>query len=270
MNAHRIATAIVIAGLVAACAGKDDPNASYVEQPVNIIYNNAVDALEDGNYELAAKNFDEVERQHPYSVWATKAQLMAGYANYQANKYGDALVALNRFIDLHPGHRDVPYAYYLKALCHYEQISDVSRDQATTEQALAALEEIVRRFPNSEYARDARLKLDLTRDHLAGKEMAVGRYYLRRGEYLAAINRFKRVVDRYQTTTHVPEALLRLTEAYSAIGLTEEAQRNAAVLGHNYPGSDWYADSYALVTGKDVREKQEKKGFLARTWDWIF
>jgi outer membrane protein assembly factor BamD len=270
MNAHRIAIAMVLAGLAAGCSGVKDPNAGYVEQPVHVIYNNAVDALEEGNFATAAKGFDEVERQHPYSVWATKAQLMAGYANYQANNYGDAMVALNRFIDLHPGHRDIPYAHYLKALSYYEQISDVSRDQHITEQALAALEEVVRRFPNTRYARDATLKLDLTRDHLAGKEMAVGRYYLQRGEYLAAINRFRQVVDRYQTTTHAPEALLRLTEAYTAIGLTEEAERNASVLGHNYPGSDWYADSYALLTGKDVRDGKQDKGFLARTWDWIF
>ena len=150
------------------------------------------------------------------------------------------------------------------------RINVVSRDQLVTRQALTALEEVVRRFPNTKYARDATLKIDLTRDHLAGKEMAIGRYYLRKGDYLAAINRFKRVIDNYQTTSHVPEALLRLTEAYSAIGLTEEARQNASVLGHNYPGSEWYADSYALVTGKDVRDNKEKKGFLARTWDWIF
>jgi outer membrane protein assembly factor BamD len=271
MRPYRTAIALLFCALLAGCAGKEDPNASYVERPVHVIYNNAVDALERREFGEAARLFDEVERQHPYSVWATKAQLMAGYANYQANKYGDALVALDRFIQLHPGNRDVPYAYYLKALSYYEQISDVSRDQRATQQALAALEEVIRRFPDTEYARDARLKIDLTRDHLAGKEMAVGRWYLRRGDYLAAINRFRRVVDTYQTTSHIPEALHRLSEAYAALGLKEEARKAAAVLGHNYPGSDWYIDSYALMTGEDVREKEEeKKGVLARAWGWVF
>jgi outer membrane protein assembly factor BamD len=221
---------------------------------------------------VAAESFDEVERQHPYSVWATKAQLMAGYAHYEANKYDEAIIALERFIQLHPGNRDIAYAHYLKALSYYEQISDVSRDQLATERARQSLQELIRRFPNSKYARDARLKLDLTLDHLAGKEMEIGRYYLRKDQYLAAINRFRHVVDRYQTTTHVPEALHRLAEAYSALGVTVEAQRNAAVLGHNYPGSEWYIDSYKLVAGVDVRrgKEEEKKGFIARAWDWIF
>jgi outer membrane protein assembly factor BamD len=257
--------------LVAACSNNDkDPNAGYVERPVNAIYNQAVNALEAGDYPEAARLFDEVERQHPYSIWATKAQLMAGYANYEANKYADALIALNRFIQLHPGNRDIPYAYYLKALSYYEQISDVSRDQSITTKAQTSLQDVIRRFPTTKYARDARLKLDLTRDHLAGKEMAIGRFYLRKGEYLAAINRFRQVVDKYQTTSHIPEALHRLSEAYSAVGLDNEAKESAAVLGHNYPGSEWYVDSYALVTGEDIRKQKEKKGFFARAWDWVF
>ena len=262
---------MLLAVVVGACsAGEEKP---YSEQEVHNIYNTAVDALESGNYGTAAATFDEVERQHPYSVWATKAQLMAGYAHYQANKYDEAIIALDRFIQLHPGNRDISYAYYLKALSYYEQISDVSRDQLATERARQALQELIRRFPNTKYARNARLKLDLTRDHLAGKEMEIGRFYLRNDQYLAAINRFRYVVDRYQTTTHVPEALHRLVEAYSALGLTEEAQRNAAVLGHNYPGSEWYIDSYKLVAGIDVRSgktNEQKKGFVARAWDWIF
>ena len=259
--------ACVTAALVIACSSDKE---QYVERDVDVIYNNAVDALERGDHEIAAKQFDEVERQHPYSVWAIKAQLMAGYAYYEADEYDEAIIALDRFIQLHPGNRDVVYAYYLKALCYYEQISDVVRDQSNTEQALQALLEVVRRFPNSKYARDARLKLDLTHDHLAGKEMEVGRYYLRRDHHLAAINRFRRVVDRYQTTTHVPEALHRLVEAYTALGITDEARKAAAVLGYNYPGSEWYADSYTLATGVDPREQKEEKGFLARTWGWIF
>ncbi len=254
---------------LAACSTDDDKD-DYVERPVEQIYNAGVDALADERYATAAKEFDEVDRQHPYSVWATKAQLMAAYAHYQNNKYDDAIVALDRFIQLHPSNRDAPYAYYLKALCYYEQISDVGRDQRMTGLAANALEEVVRRFPNTEYARDARLKIDLTRDHLAGKEMEVGRFYLRQKQYLAAINRFKRVVEDYQTTTHVPEALHRMTEAYTALGLTEEARKVAAVLGHNYPGSEWYEDTYALVEGVDNRPARERPGFVARAWNSIF
>jgi outer membrane protein assembly factor BamD len=229
--------------LLAACGGAKD---TYVEKPVEDLYNSAMDQLLDHAYDKAAKSFDEVERQHPYSVWATKAQLMSAYALYQAAKYDESVVAADRFIQLHPGHRDVAYAYYLKALDYYVQIADVARDQRATEKAMTALGEVVRRFPDSRYARDARLKIDLARDHLAGKEMEIGRWYERERLYLAAINRFKRVVDDYQTTTHVPEALHRLTECYMSLGLADEAQRTASVLGYNYPGSVWYSDSYAL------------------------
>jgi outer membrane protein assembly factor BamD len=179
---------------------------------------------------------------------------MAAFGYYQRNEYDDAIVALDRFIQLHPSNRDTPYAYYLKALSYYEQISDVERDQKMTESALKTLEELIARYPDSKYARDAKVKLDLTYDHLAGKTMEIGRYYLRRGYYLAAVNRFKSVVDNYQTTTHVPEALHRLVEAYLALGLEEEARKSAAVLGHNFPGSEWYIDSYELVELKRVRE----------------
>src|SRR6185437_446768 len=237
--------ALAAALALAACASKKD---TYVERPVEDLYNRAMNELLDESYAKAAKSFDEVERQHPYSVWATKAQLMSAYALYEASKYDDSIVAAERFIQLHPGHRDVAYAYYLKALDYYVQIADVGRDQKTTQQAMTALAEVVRRFPESKYGRDARLKIDLARDHLAGKEMEIGRYYEKDRSYLAAINRFKRVVDEYQTTTHVPEALHRLTECYLALGLVDEAQRTAAVLGYNYPGSEWYSDSYALMS----------------------
>jgi outer membrane protein assembly factor BamD len=173
---------------------------------------------------------------------------MAAYALYQDNQFDEAILAADRFIQLHPGNRDIAYAYYLKAICYYIQITDVGRDQKITQEALRALEEVVRRFPDSRYARDAKLKLDFTRDHLAGKEMEIGRYYLKQAEYLAAMNRFKRVVDDYQTTTHVPEALERLVECDLALGMTDEAKKNAAVLGYNYPGSHWYSDAYELVT----------------------
>jgi len=240
-----LAFALVVAGL-AACASKE--REEYVERPVEQLYNEGVDALATDRYLTAARAFDEVERQHPYSTWATKAQLMAAYAYYQANKYDDAIVAVDRFIQLNPSNRDVGYAYYLKAISYYEQITDVQRDARMTELAMGALEEVVRRFPDTPFARDARLKIDLTNDHLAGKEMEVGRYYMRRGQYVGAINRFKLVLDRFQTTSHVPEALHRLVEAYTALGLSGEAEKAAAILGHNYPGSDWYQDSYGLVT----------------------
>jgi outer membrane protein assembly factor BamD len=243
--------------LLAACAGNKD---TYVEKPVEDLYNSAMDQLLDHVYDKAAKSFDEVERQHPYSVWATKAQLMSAYALYEGAKYDESIVAADRFIQLHPGHRDVAYAYYLKALDYYVQIADVARDQRATEKALTALGEVVRRFPDSRYGRDARLKIDLARDHLAGKEMEIGRWYEQQRLYLAAINRFKRVVDEHQTTTHVPEALHRLTECYMALGLTEEAQKTAAVLGYNYPGSAWYGDSYALFKTRQPTAVAESSG----------
>lgn len=235
---------LALALALAACSEDKD---KYVERPVETLYNKALNELQDEDYTKSAKSFDEVDRQHPYSVWATRAQLMSVYALYQAGKYDESITAAERFISLHPGHHDIAYAYYMKALDYYVQIADVGRDQKTTTQAMQALQEVVRRFPDTRYGRDARLKIDLARDHLAGKEMEIGRWYERQGFYLAAINRFRRVVDDYQTTTHVPEALHRLTECYTALGLTDEAERVASVLGYNYPGSDWYGDSYALL-----------------------
>ncbi len=246
---------------------EDDPG--YVEQPVKVLYDNAMDAMYGGELFEAARLFDEVERQHPYSTWAAKAQLMSAYAYYQNNRYDEAVNALDRFIQLHPGNKDIAYAYYLRAVSYYEQISDVGRDQKMTQLALSNLSEVVRRFPESRYARDATLKVDLARDHLAGKHMTIGRYYLDQGEYLAAINRFRMVIQDYQTTTHVPEALHRLVEAYLAIGVTDEAQATAAVLGHNYPGSLWYADSYVLLTGIDLRPAKLQDSWISRMWKSI-
>jgi len=226
------------------------PELAYVERPVEELYNEALAVLESGEYADASLKFEEVERQHPYSSWATKAQLMSAYSYYQDDAYDSSIIALDRFIQLHPSNADVPYAFYLKALCYYEQISDVTRDQRMTDLAQNTLAELVKRFPTSKYAKDAKLKLDLTRDHLAGKEIEIGRYYQKQGQYLAAVNRFTVVIEKYQSTTHVPEALHRLTESYVALGLQEQAQKAAAVLGHNFPGSDWYLDSYRLVEGK--------------------
>ncbi len=253
---------------VAACSstGQD----AYVERPVEQLYNEAMDELISGNYGAAAVTFDEVERQHPYSIWATRAQLMTSFAHYQGNKYDDAILAAERFVQLHPGFDSVDYAYYLIAISYYEQIVDVGRDQRKTELALTSLEDVVRRFPESEYARDARLKIDLARDHLAGKEMNIGRYYLRRGQYLAAINRFRAVIETYQTTTHVPEALHRLTESYLALGVTKEAQTAAAVLGYNYPGSEWYVDSYELLEGVNLRPEVDEGSIISRLFRRVF
>ncbi|KZD07013.1 outer membrane protein assembly factor BamD [Oceanibaculum pacificum] len=258
--------ALAAFGLLAACSSGDE-EVPYVERPAEQIYNEAMDDMLARDFFYATSQFEEVERQHPYSVWATKAQLMAAYSYYQQNKYDDAIGALNRFIDLNPANQDIAYAYYLKALCYYEQIVDVGRDQQVTQNALTALDDVVKRFPNSKYSRDAQLKIDLAHDHLAGKEMEIGRYYLKRGFHLAAINRFRKVVDEYQTTTHVPEALHRLTEAYYALGLTAEAEKTAAVLGHNFPGSDWYQDSYANVAGGDYAEGAFQKSWFRRTLD---
>jgi len=233
--------------LVAACSSSDEEDVNYVERPVDELYNEAMDTLQSGSNLRAAKLFDEVDRQHPYSPWASKAQLMSAYAHYLENNYEDAIAGLDRFIQLHPGNEDVAYAYYLKALSYYEQISDIGRDQKMTREALTSLEELTRRFPDSKYTRDAELKIDLTRDHLAGKEMAIGRFYQDRGHYLSAINRFRMVVGEYETTSHTPEALHRLVECYLALGIVQEAQETAAVLGYNFPGSEWYQDSYALL-----------------------
>lgn len=265
----RLASVGLLALALAACG--DDKGPAYVERPVEELYNSALNQLYLENYEESARLFDEVERQHPYSAWAAKAQLMAAFAQYQDSKYDDAINTLDRFIQLHPGHKDITYAYYLRGISYYEQISDVERDQKMTRLALENLDEVVRRFPDSKYARDAKFKIDLTRDHLAGKHMSIGRFYLSQRDYLAAINRFRIVIKDFETTTHVPEALHRLVEAYLALGVVDEAQANAAVLGYNYPGSEWYADSYALLTGIDVMpDGQDDRGWFSRTWNSIF
>ena len=250
--------------LLAACS---TPKDNYVERPVETLYNTAMDQLLDKTYKDAAKSFDAVDQQHPYSVWATKAQLMYAYTLYEDKRYDESIIAADRFIQLHPGHRDVAYAYYLKALDYYIQITDVERDQKVTQEALDSLAEVVRRFPETNYARDAQLKMDLARDHLAGKEMEIGRFYENQNEYLAAINRFQTVVDKYQTTTHVPEALTRLVECYYALGLKDQATRTAAVLGYNYPGTPWYQATYALMTTGSEIPKPPQRSWLARVVD---
>lgn len=255
--------------LLAGCSSSDKDETAP-EESVDVLYNRAAQAMDEGDYVEATKNFDEVERQHPYSQWATQAQLMAAYSSYLDQRYDEAVLALDRFIELHPGNDQIDYAYYLKALCFYEQISDVRRDQEMTTQSLQALETLIQLYPDSKYTRDATLKRDLTLDHLAGKEMEIGRYYLNRGEINAAMNRFVNVIKKYQTTTHTPEALHRLVEAYLTLGLKQEAMRIAAVLGHNYPGSKWYERSYDLLDEESRQRIIDERGFVDRTIESIF
>jgi outer membrane protein assembly factor BamD len=227
--------------------GRTSADTSYVARDVNTLYSAAKDRLDRRQYTVAAALFDEVERQHPYSVWARRAQLMSAFSYYLAKDHTKSIDSARRFLAIHPGNKDAPYALYLTALNYYEQIEDVERDQSITKQAMDSLGEVVRRYPDTRYASDARLKVDLVRDHLAGKEMEVGRFYQRRNQWLAAVTRFRNVIDEYQTTTHTPEALMRLTESYLALGIPEEARKSAAVLGANYPGTDWYQRAYELV-----------------------
>ena len=259
-------TVCLMAAMLAlsACGAEDDEITKITEknESVDVLYGTAFATFGEKKYKKAVEEFEEVERQHPYSEWAARAQVMAAYAAFRGGQFDDAVVILDRFTKLHPAHTSTPYAYYLTALSYYTQISDVGRDQKMTEKARAALRDVVERFPETDYARDAKIKLDLTEDHLAGKEMEIGRYYLKRADYPAAINRFKYVIDNYQTTTHTPEALHRMVESYLRLGVLEEAKKYAAVLGHNYPGSDWYKYSYEMMQGNLTPE--EKKSFLKK------
>ena len=275
----RLAAPLLIVFALTGCSLFEDqekaPDPSTI--PVDTLYSTGVDQMNNKNYTSAGKTFKDLEQAYPYSSYATNAQLMQAYSAYMRNEYAEALPILDRFIQLHPVNRDIAYVYYLRALCYYEQIADIERDQKTTQDAMNALQDVVNRFPDSPYARDSKLKIDLARDHLAGKEMDIGRYYEHQKLYTAAIGRFQRVVDDYQTTNHVPEALQRLTEIYLLLGLPEEARKTAAVLGHNYPGSEWYKDSYDQLvaagqasavdaTGKRV----EQPGWFSRNVLSIF
>lgn len=288
MSTHRFrAAAVLLAGLsLAGCEtlglsqwdgstrSLRPRDAQALQMGPEELYAAGLNSMRGERYGEAVEFFDIVERDHPYSSWATNARLMSGFAEYSRNRYTEALGQLDRFIQLHPAHRDIAYAYYLRALCYYEQIVDAQRDQAGTDTAMTALQDVVSRFPASPYARDARLKMDLARDHLAGKEMNVGRFYQDRRLYAAAIGRFRRVVDDYPTTNHVPEALHRLTEIYLSMGLTDEARRTASVLGYNYPGSPWYQDSYTLLVdgpeGAPGGTPRERPGIFRRAVNSIF
>jgi outer membrane protein assembly factor BamD len=270
--------AVLLLPLLAGCGSKDDESDSKAPTaPVETLYNNGIDALNAKRYPSAIDQFNQVEQSYPFSTWAPNAQLMAAYGQYLQNHYTEALTALDHYIQLHPASREIAYAYYLRALCYYEQIVDISRDQKGTQDAMTALQEVVNRFPGSAYARDARLKIDLCNDHLAGKEMDIGRWYENQKLYTAAIGRFQRVVDNFQTTNHVPEAMHRLVEIYLILGLKDEAKRTASVLGYNYPGNRWYADTYdqllalGLVQGEPVpSEERNGEGFFTRAWHWVF
>ncbi|NOW46826.1 outer membrane protein assembly factor BamD [Novosphingobium sp. SG751A] len=244
-----LACAVGAMAITGGCAGrgKKPKDTAYVARDVDSLYLEAKKRLDQGEDKTAAALFDEVERQHPYSPWARRAQLMSAFSYYSARDYAKSVQSAQRFLSIHPGNKDAPYAYYLIAMSYYEQISDVSRDQKITLQALSALNDVVRRYPNTRYATDARLKVDLVNDHLAGKEMDIGRFYERSGRWLAADIRFRNVIDKYQTTSHTAEALFRLVETNLALGIPAEAQKYAAVLGANYPGSEWYEKAYAMM-----------------------
>jgi outer membrane protein assembly factor BamD len=254
-----LASTVLLSGCAMFHRHKKAPEETYAERPVDQLYAAGAARLDHRQWSEGINYFKEVERQHPYSEWSRRAIMMQAYAHYEANQYDDAIADANRFIELYPGNASTAYAYYLKAECYFEQILDVGRDQAATEQALAAMREVARRYPRTEYAQDARLKIDMINDQLAGKEMTIGRWYLRQGDTLSAIGRFKVVVDKYQTTSDAPEALYRLVEAYLTLGLVDEAKRNAAVLGYNFPGDVWYVDAYKLMTAKGLRPEVEPK-----------
>ncbi len=237
----------VALGLLSGCSSTKET----IENPTaEQVYNQAYELLERTSYKKAAETFEKVEMEHPYSKWATQAKIMSAYAYYKDKDYDSAIINIDRFIKFHPGNKDIAYAYYLKALCYYDQIAPVEKDQSNSERALEAFRQVVIRFPNTEYAKDAEFKMALASDHLAGHEMEIGRYYLSQENYLSALNRFSGVVNNYQTTTHIEEALYRQTEIYTIIGLPDEAQLSAKVLQHNYPKSKWFARAQRLVKEK--------------------
>lgn len=269
--AIKLGAMVVAASLLAGCEsigslfGGDD-EIPLENRSAREIFEAAEFALNEGEPERAANTYDEVERLFPFSQLAKRATIMSAFSHYEAGNMPASRSSAKRYLDLYPTDVDAPYAQYLIALTYYDNIVDVGRDQATTRQALTELTEVVRRYPGTDYARDAQLKLDLTNNHLAGKEMEIGRYYLKRGHYMAAINRFRVVLEKYQTTSQTPEALHRLVEAYLSMGLNQEAQTVAAVLGENFVGSDWYAASYALLTDRDLRPATREDGFFSRVY----
>lgn len=260
-NLASLALILAAATLLAACATKPE---GELNGTIGSLYNDGMDKLADKRYPDAIHNFEELERQYPYSGWATRGQILTAYAQLLNGDYDDSIVTIERFIKMHPGHADLAYMFYLKGLNHYYQMTDVNRDQSATQDALDAFHEVVDRFPQSQYAQDAKLKITLCNDHIAGKEMNVGRYYQSQKMHLAAINRFRNVVQNYQTTSQTPEALYRLVESYLALGITDEAVRSAAILGYNYPASDWYTQAYELLTDRKLAPAGQKQGWAKK------
>ncbi|MEC8067327.1 MAG: outer membrane protein assembly factor BamD [Pseudomonadota bacterium] len=259
---------VVLVSALGLAACSSTPEKREIVGEVELLYNQGMDLLTEGRYGEAVNAFEELERQHPYSGWATRAQMMVVFAYYNSERYDEAVPAADRFIGSHPGHKDLPYILYLKAMSHYNRISDVRRDQQFTEEALQTFNELVQRYPESEYAKDAKLKITLCLDHLAGKEMMVGRYYLKNRRYMAAINRFRTVVENYQSTSQIQEALYRLSESYLALGIEDEATQSAAVLGHNYPSSMWYQKAYDLLGQNNLKVPTvvEETSWFGRVW----
>ena len=265
---NRPALALMALLALGACSSdEDDPfYDAYAGRTAASIFQEGEAQLNAGEPTDAAHTFEELERVHPYSEWAKRSMIMAAYAYYQGAEYDSAISAAQRYISFFPSDPDAAYAQYLVGMAHYDRIVDVQRDQGATRRAIQEFEEVVRRYPNSEYAREAALKIDLARDQMAGKEMTVGRYYLGQGNYMAAINRFKTVLSLHQTTSHAPEALHRLVEAYLSLGVTSEARTAAAILGHNFPGSDWYQASYAMMQGADIAPYEDPESWISKVW----
>jgi outer membrane protein assembly factor BamD len=260
----RLAAAVLLAGLVAACA--EDKNAIAPDEPADKLYNEGLTLLNQKEYVDSAKKFEEVDRQHPYSDWGRRSLLMAAFAYYQGAKYDDTVTAAKRYVTLHPGSADAAYAQYLMASAYFDQIPDITRDQGRTEKAMQALAEVARKYPETEYAESAKKKIEVARDQLAGKEMMIGRFYLEKRDFIGAINRFKAVVTQYQTTRHVEEALMRLAECYMSLGIVNEAQTAAAVLGHNFPSSPWYQDAYKLVQTGGAEPRENKDSWISKAF----
>jgi outer membrane protein assembly factor BamD len=272
--ARAIALSVVLAPLGACSAITDlfnkDDDSAVIEEPADKLYNEGLYLLNDKQeYKSAAKKFEEVDRQHPYSDWARKSLIMSAFAYYQGGDYDESINAAKRYVALHPGSPDAAYAQFLIGSSYFDRIPDISRDQERTEKAVAELDEVVRKFPNTEYAISAKKKIDIARDQLAGKEVDIGRWYMQKKDYTGAINRFKVVVTRYQTTRHVEEALMRLTEAYMTLGIVDEAQTSAAVLGHNFPDSPWYQDAYNLVKARGLEPSENKNSWISRAFKII-
>jgi outer membrane protein assembly factor BamD len=259
-----LAACALLAGLLAGCA--DDKNTIAPDEPADKLYNEGLTLLNKKEYVDSAKKFEEVDRQHPYSDWGRKSLLMAAFAYYEGGKYDDTITTAKRYVTLHPGSADAAYAQYLMASAYFDQIPDISRDQARTERAMQVLAEVARKYPNTEYAESAKKKIEVARDQLAGKEMMIGRFYLEKRNFIGAINRFKAVVTQYQTTRHVEEALMRLTECYMALGIVPEAQTAAAVLGHNFPSSPWYQDAYKLVQTGGAEPRENKDSWISKAF----